>query len=85
MAGLMLQVAKSFSPGDFVRVGEYFGRVTERGLFHVEKQTEDRDLTTLPNLHLATNSITVVHSAGTIVSAELSLGYDVSHVLLKTY
>ena len=49
MAGLMLQVVKSFKPGDFVRVGEYFGRVTERGLFHVEIQTEDRDLTTLPN------------------------------------
>ena len=83
MAGLMLQVVKSFKPGDFVRVGEYFGRVTERGLFHVEIQTEDRDLTTLPNLHLATNPITVVHSTGTIISAELSLGYDISHVLIE--
>ena len=25
-----------------------FGRVSERDLFHVEIQTEDRDLTTLP-------------------------------------
>lgn len=83
VAGLMLQVVKSFNPGDFVRVGEYFGRVTERGLFHVEIQTEDRDLTTLPNLHLATNPITVVHSTGTIISAELSLGYDISHVLIE--
>jgi small-conductance mechanosensitive channel len=78
MAGLMLNVVKSFQPGDFIRVGEKFGRVTERGLFHTEIQTEDRDLTTLPNLHLATNPVTVVHSNGTIISAELSLGYDVS-------
>ncbi len=77
MAGLMLSVVKSFMPGDFIRVGEQFGRVTERGLFHTEIQTEDRDLTTLPNLHLATNPVTVVHRAGTIISAELSLGYDV--------
>ena len=35
MAGLMLNVVKSFSPGDFIRVGEQFGRVTERGLFHI--------------------------------------------------
>ncbi len=77
MAGLMLTVVKSFMPGDFIRVGEQFGRVTERGLFHTEIQTEDRDLTTLPNLHLATNPVTVVHKAGTIISAELSLGYDV--------
>lgn len=77
MAGLMLNVVKSFGPGDFIRVGEQFGRVTERGLFHIEIQTEDRDLTTLPNLHIATNPVTVVHKEGTIISAELSLGYDV--------
>ena len=83
MAGLMLQVVKSFNPGDFIRVGERMGRVTERGLFHVEIQTEDRDLTTIPNLHLATNPVTVVHSTGTIISAELSLGYDVSHTKVE--
>ncbi len=77
MAGLMLSAVKSFLPGDFIRVGEQFGRVTERGLFHTEIQTQDRDLTTLPNLHLATNPVTVVHARGTIISADLSLGYDV--------
>ena len=83
MAGLMLQVVKSFNPGDFIRVGERMGRVTERGLFHIEIQTEDRDLTTIPNLHLATNPVTVVHSTGTIISAELSLGYDISHTKIE--
>ncbi|MBT8440587.1 MAG: mechanosensitive ion channel [Gammaproteobacteria bacterium] len=83
MAGLMLNVVKSFSPGDFIRVGEQFGRVTERGLFHIEIQTEDRDLATLPNLHLATNPVTVVHKAGTIISAELSLGYDVPRIKIE--
>ncbi len=78
MAGLMLHVVRSFHPGDFIRVGQQFGRVTERGLFHTEIQTEDRDLSTIPNLHLATNPVTVVHSTGTIISAELSLGYDIS-------
>ncbi|MHC4219009.1 MAG: mechanosensitive ion channel domain-containing protein [Planctomycetota bacterium] len=77
MAGLMLRTIRSFRPGDFVRVGEEFGRVTERGLFHTEIQTEDRDLTTLPNLYLVTNPITVVRTSGTIVSARVSLGYDV--------
>ena len=83
MAGLMLHVVKSFNPGDFIRVGERMGRVTERGLFHVEIQTEDRDLTTLPNWHLATNPVTVVRSTGTIVSADLSLGYDISHTKIE--
>ena len=62
MAGLMLRSVKSFRPGDFIRVGEQFGRVTERGLFHTEIQTEDRDLTTLPNLYLISQPFTVVRS-----------------------
>lgn len=76
MAGLMLRIVHSFRPGDFIRVGNLFGRVTERGLMHTEIQTEDRDLITFPNLHLVTNPVRVVRSSGTIISATLSLGYD---------
>ena len=79
MAGLMLRAVKSFRIGDFIRCGEHFGRVSERGLFHIEIQTEDRDLATLPNLYLVTNPVRVVQSSGTMVSCELSLGYDVPH------
>ncbi len=79
MAGMMLRAVRSFRAGDFIRVGDHFGRVSERELFHVEIQTEDRDLTTLPNLYLVTNPVTVVRSSGTIVSTTLSLGYDVPH------
>ena len=82
MAGLMLRVIRTFSPGDFIRVNEQFGRVTERGLFHTEIQTEDRDLTTFPNLSLITNPITVVHSSGTVISATISLGYDIHHSVI---
>lgn len=87
MAGLMLRSVKSFRHGDFIRAGEHFGRVTDRGLFHTEIQSEDRDLVTLPNLFLASSPVTVVRSSGTIISCEISLGYDISHhqveVLLK--
>ena len=79
MAGVMLRAVRHFHIGDFLRCGEHFGRVTERGIFHVEIQTEDRDLTTLPNLYLVTNPVTTVRSSGTIVSATVSLGYGVPH------
>ncbi|MEO0482462.1 MAG: mechanosensitive ion channel domain-containing protein [Planctomycetota bacterium] len=79
MAGLMLGRVRSFRNGDFVRVGESFGRVSERGLFHVEIQTEDRDLVTLPNAYMITQPVRVVRQSGTIVSCELSLGYDLAH------
>jgi len=83
MAGFMLRAVRSFRPGDFIRVGEYFGRVSEQGLFHVEIQTEDRDLTTMPNLYLVTNPVKVIRSSGTIISAEVSLGYDVSRLRIE--
>lgn len=78
LAGVMLRSVENFKPGDFLRVGDDFGRVTERGLLHTEIQTEDGDLTTLPNMHLISMPYTIVRSTGTIVSATVSLGYDVS-------
>ena len=84
MAGLMLRAVRNFQPGDFIRIGEHFGRVSEMGVFHTEIQTEDRDLTTLPNLHLVQNPVVVVHSSGTIVSVLVSLGYDVPRSTLES-
>ncbi len=77
MAGLMLRAVKNFRAGDFIRCGDHFGRDSERGLFHVEIQNEDRDLTTLPNLYLVTNPVKVIRSSGTLIMAEVSLGYDI--------
>jgi len=83
MAGFMLRLVRNFRTGDFIRVGDQFGRVTERGLLHTEIQTEDRDLTTFPNIHLITNPVTVVRSSGTLINTSLSLGYDVSQSRVK--
>jgi len=77
MGALMLRSMRNFRLGDFIQIGEYLGRVTERGLFHTEIQTEDRDLLTLPNMYVITHPVRVVRSTGTIVSCTLSLGYDV--------
>lgn len=77
MGALMLRSVRNFREGDFIRVGDQLGRVTERGLFHTEIQTEDRDLVTLPNMYLITNPLRVIRPSGTIVSCGVSLGYDV--------
>lgn len=61
--GSMLRLTRSFRIGDYIRVGEQFGRVSECGFFHTEIQTVDRDLTTFPNLYLITNPVTVVHKS----------------------
>lgn len=79
MAGVMLQATQPFRPGDYVRVGTEFGRVTRRSLLHTQIQTETSDFTTLPNLLLVNTPVTVLHREGTIITAEVSLGYDIDY------
>ncbi len=83
MAGLLLRSLKKFKPGDFIEVNDRVGRVTELGLFHTEIQTNDRDLTTIPNALMVDQPVKVVRASGTIVSANISIGYDVSRHRLK--
>lgn len=77
MAGLMLKAMGTFHSGDFIRVDDQFGRVTAKGLLHTEIQNEDRDLVSLPNMLMITNPVQVVDQSGTLISTELSIGFDV--------
>jgi small-conductance mechanosensitive channel len=79
MAGIMLKVVKNARPGDFITVADLTGRITEMDLLHTEIQTEFRDLVTVPNLYMVTQPLCVVRASGTIIQAEVSLGYDVPH------
>lgn len=79
MAGIMLKIIRSARPGDFITVGDLTGRITEMDLLHTEIQTEFRDLVTVPNLHMVTNPMKVVRASGTIITAEVSLGYELPH------
>lgn len=83
IAGIMLQATQPFRPGDYIRVNDQFGRITRRSLVHTQIQTEWRDLTTLPNLLLINNPVTVLHREGTIISAEISLGYDTTYTRIE--
>ena len=83
MAGLMLRSVRSFRPGDFIKVDDHLGRVSERGLFHAEIQTIHRDLITLTNQFLITRPLRVVRHSGTVITADVSLAYDVAHQLVE--
>jgi len=82
-AGAMMRFTQPFRTGDFVRIDQYFGRITERGLFDCEIQTETRELISLPNAWLIGRPISTARSSGTIVSVNLSLGYDLHHSTIE--
>jgi len=78
MSGIMLNSTDNLGIGHFIQVNDFGGRITERGLLHTEIQSEDRNLTVLPNLYLVTNPYRIIHSKGTIISVDVSLGYDIN-------
>lgn len=84
MAGMMLRSTRPFRVGDFIRIGDHFGRVAERGLFDTEIQTEHRELIAFPNSYVIAHPVTVIRSSGAIISATLSLGYDVHHAQVES-
>ena len=77
MAGFMLRTVNSFRAGDYIEFRQELGRVSQRGLLHIEIQNETSELVTVPNLLLVHEPYNVVRSSGTVVSADVSLGYDV--------
>ncbi|WP_135612692.1 mechanosensitive ion channel domain-containing protein [Methanococcoides sp. AM1] len=78
MSGIMLSRIKPFKAGDYIRVEETFGKVSEIGILHTQVQSVDRDIITIPNLKLISNPLVTVSSSGTIISTTVSLGYNVS-------
>lgn len=83
MAAVMLRVTKSFRVGDFITVAGYRGKVSEKGLFDTEIQSENRELIAIPNATFLRNPVVVSQSSGSIVYTTLSLGYEVSHSYVR--
>ena len=77
MAGVMLRIINPFKIGDFVRIDDTFGKVTEINFLQTQVQSIDRDLITIPNKILVSNPLKTIRYSGTIVTASVSLGYDI--------
>ncbi|NPE29562.1 mechanosensitive ion channel family protein [Methanococcoides sp. SA1] len=77
MSGMMLNLIKPFKTGDYIRIGEEFGKVSNITILHTQIQSIDRDLINIPNLKLVSNPLVTISTSGTIISATVSLGYDI--------
>lgn len=79
MSGLLLRSTRRFRVGDYINTGEFAGRVTERGLFDTEVQSEFRELIAVPNTFLITHPVTTLRASGALITCDLSLGFDIHH------
>lgn len=79
-AGLILTYTRTLRPGEFVRVGEHEGTVTEVGMFTTSIRTGLGEVLTIPNSTI-TGSVTknysrVVQGQGYVVDTVVTIGYD---------
>ena len=78
IAGIMNKTMKRFRNGDLIKLGDMQGRVVRKNAFHTEIQLEDSNIVTIPNLYIASNPVKLTRKINTVVSASVSLGYDIS-------
>lgn len=77
IAGFMNSSMKRFRNGDLINIGNYTGRVTRKNIFHTELQLEDSNFITIPNLYIAGNIVKLTRKSNSVISSEVSLGYDI--------
>ncbi|NTY90210.1 mechanosensitive ion channel family protein [Pseudomonas putida] len=79
-AGLILTYTRTLRVGEFVRVADYEGTVTEVGMFTTTIRTGLGEVLTLPN-SMITGSVTknysrIVQGPGYVVDTVVTIGYD---------
>ncbi|MEO8909804.1 MAG: mechanosensitive ion channel domain-containing protein, partial [Gemmatimonadaceae bacterium] len=80
MSGLVLMYARALKPGDYVRVGETEGTVTELGLLSTKIMTTKREEVTVPNAVVVgarvMNFSRQVNFGSLLIYTSVTIGYD---------
>lgn len=76
IAGIMNKAMNRFRNGDLISIDHLQGRVIKQELLHSEIQLEDSNFITIPNLYIAQQAVKLVRKSNTVISTEVSLGYD---------
>lgn len=79
-SGLILTYTRTLRSGEYVRVGEYEGTVTEMGMFTTRIRTGLGEVLTIPNSMITgtviKNYSRAVHGEGYVVDTTVTIGYD---------
>ena len=79
-SGLILTYTRTLRPGEYVRIGDHEGTVTEMGMFTTRIRTGLGEVLSIPNA-MITNTVTknysrTVHGDGYVVDTTVTIGYD---------
>ena len=80
LSGLVVVYSRAFRPGDFVRIGETEGLVSEVGMLSTKVVTRRREEVTIPNTVLvggtSVNYTRLAGDEGAVVTTTVTIGYD---------
>jgi small-conductance mechanosensitive channel len=80
MSGLVVVYSRALKVGDYIKVGELEGVVTEMGMLSTKIKTIKREVITIPNAVLVGNSIQnfsrLARDGGVVVHTTVTIGYD---------
>jgi small-conductance mechanosensitive channel len=80
MSGLVVVYSRALKVGDYIKVGELEGVVTEMGMLSTKIKTDKREVVTIPNAVLVGNSIQnfsrLARDGGAVLHTTITIGYD---------
>lgn len=80
MSGLVLMYARAFRPGDYVRIGEVEGVITNLALLSTKVRTTKNEEVTIPNAALVAGSTKnysrLAGEHGVVAYTSVTIGYD---------
>lgn len=86
IAGVMISYMRAFKKGDYVKIGESMGKVTEKGLIVTKMMTYKNEEITIPNTQIlssqVTNYSTRAQSRELILYTTITIGYDTPWTLV---
>ncbi len=86
IAGVMISYMRAFKKGDYVKIGESMGRVTEKGLIVTKIMTYKNEEITIPNTQIlnsqVTNYSTKAQNRELILYTTITIGYDTPWTLV---
>ena len=83
MSGTIIKFSGFYNVGDMVKIGGYFGKVSEVGVFHTELQTPKRELVTVPNSVVFKEPFVNYTEEKYIVNIPVTISYNIDRKVVS--
>jgi len=80
MSGVMMKIVRPFKEGNIVQIGDHIGEIAEIKMFHIVIETPKKQLITIPNSLVMSDSVRNFSKDSPVIEVKVSLGYDIDRI-----